>query len=90
MQNLRQKSGKVSKKKLEEFCKENNIPLPMYEAYDRKVCAYWLSLKERGAEIKQKLSEAGLDMSDDYYYGDVGKGIEATNISYFKAFGWDK
>lgn len=90
MENLRNKSGKVSKKKLEAFCKDNGIPLPIYEAFGRKVCAFWLGLKERGKEIKRLLSSVGLKMSDDYYDGDASKGIEATNISYFKAWHWDE
>jgi hypothetical protein len=86
---LRQKGGKVSRRKLEAFCREQDIPLPMYEAYGKKVCAYWFNLKERAPEVQHKLVCAGLKISDDYYGGDITKGLEAENISYFRAWHWD-
>ena len=90
MEDLRQKSGKVSKTKLEAFCKANDIPLPMYEAYGRQVCAYWFGLGDRAKPVRTLLRAAGLKISHDYFDGNVEQGLEATNISYFKAWHWDE
>lgn len=82
---LTSKSGKISKTKLEAWCKTNGWPEPDYEAYGYKVCAYfWKNPSGMSrSQMEAKLVSLGAKVNPEWREGKGG--TEVTNISYFKA-----
>jgi hypothetical protein len=82
------KNGKVSKKKLEAWCKSKGYPLPCYEAYGRKVCAYFFRGPEgmSRADFEQELEDVGCRTNSEWNRHPDMNGTEVENISYFKAW----
>lgn len=84
------RSGKISKSKLEAWCKRKGWPMPSYEAYGRQVHAYWFknppNMDRR--EMESELESVGGKVSSEWNRGRPGTSI--TNISYFKAHGWNE
>jgi hypothetical protein len=99
---LANRSGKVSKTRLEAWCKEHNYPLPEYEAFGRKVCAFFWKAPNGWSRKRweDELRSVGCKVNTDWCsesegtcYGKCyGKftGTEVENISYFKAWHWDE
>lgn len=88
---LRNKAGKVSKKKLEAFCRSVGTPtMPSYEAYGRLVCAYVSVPAGMTRREFESLCEAHGLRTSPKWNRDSDLETEIENISYFKAFGWDK
>lgn len=59
-----------------------------FEAYGRDVCAYiYTGSAETRAKIEAELPGSGFDINAQY--GSGSGTIEVTNISYFKAYGWN-
>jgi hypothetical protein len=82
------KSNKVSRKNLNAWCEANGVSKPSYEAYGRKVCAY-VSCPEgvTREELEAKLEAVGCKVNTEWYRGQAC--TEVTNVSYFKACGWN-
>lgn len=60
-----------------------------YEAYGRQVCGYMSTPEGMTRPAFESALEAkGCKVNRSYWPG--SKRVEVSNISYFKAFGWDK
>jgi len=83
-------AGQISKTRLEAWCKRKGWPMPTYEAYGRKVEAYW-SRNPPGMDRKQmetELEMVGAKVRPEWNRGQPGTSV--SNISYFKAWHWDE
>jgi hypothetical protein len=61
---------------------------PFYEAYGKKVCAYVWTPKGLTLQAFQTALEAkGCKVNREY---ESSATVEIENISYFKAYGWNK
>jgi hypothetical protein len=90
-EHLANRNGKVSKAKLEAWCKSKGYPIPHYEAYGRKVCAYLSGPQGKPRkEFERELEGIGCKTNSEWCQHDGFTGTEVRNISYFKADGWDE
>ena len=89
---LRNSNGKVSKTKLNEYVRGwFGIENVIYEAYGRQVHAY-LTVPEGVAygAVLSALRHVGLRPETEYNrYNREHRRLSFTNISYFRAFGWN-
>lgn len=96
---LRNKSGKISKKRLLPFLQEQFGIDPKkvgFEAYGRQVCAYIYGLDGKRREVERVLEAAGCKV-DRQWCMRAGRCAEdnlnvasVENIAYFKASHWDE
>jgi hypothetical protein len=82
--------GKITKARLEAWAKKKGWPEPSYEAYGRKVHAYfWKNPPGMSRqEMEAELESVGAKVERRWNKGQPGTSV--TNISYFKARGWDE
>lgn len=84
------KSGKISKANLEKWLQSKGWPMPGYEAYGRSVHAYWFKNPPgmNREEFERALAEVGGRVDPRWNAGKPGASI--SNVSFFKAHGWNQ
>ena len=89
METLANGSNKVTKSRLTKYLSESFKVKPGFEAYGKKVHAYITTPGGMTrAAFEAVLTGAGCKVARDYNPG--GRTVEVTNVSYFKADGWDE